>query len=313
MQHIIVFAYIFTILIGVSALTIQWLAGKGEGENHTGRMKPFITMLLVMNVYDFIIYYIDNIIGRPSGNLILSFGDCLMALLVVFWLNVECNLSAMNPAQKLVKMGGKFVAVYLIVWLVAVCFFMEHGWIRLIIDIPLICLLVIGSVSMMLKGRQNGMKPHLLAYKGILTTLITGNYLIYLISESGLLLSTGKNIMDITIFFWLVINAVNLVLMYKKDFAESYLQQTEPVAQTLNLEEAMELVKEKYELTKREVEILTEVYDGKTNTQIAEDLFISESTVKAHIYNIFRKMNVKSRVEAVCQIREEKENSSKSV
>ena len=46
---------------------------------------------------------------------------------------------------------------------------------------------------------------------------------------------------------------------------------------------------------------------GKTNTQIAEDLFISESTVKAHIYNIFRKMNVKSRVEAVCIIREEKE------
>ena len=113
--------------------------------------------------------------------------------------------------------------------------------------------------------------------------------------------------MDITIFFWLVINAANLVILYKKDFVESFLKEDAGTVQSLNLEDAMDLVKQKYELTNREIEILTEVYNGKTNTQIAEDLFISESTVKAHIYNIFRKMNVKSRVEAVCIIREEKE------
>lgn len=308
MQHIIVFAYIFTILIGVSALTIQWLAGKSESEDHSVVMKSFISMLLVMNVYDFVIYYFDNIMNRPSNNLMLSFGDCLIAILVILWLKVESNLGQVAPDNRLVSLGQKFVIGYLIIWLIAVCFCMEYSWIRLIIDIPLICLLVIGSAFLIIKGMQNGEEQKMLIYKGILTFFITGNYLIYLISESGLLLSTGKNIMDITIFFWLVINAANMMLMYKKDFAESYLQQTEPVAQTLNLEEAMDLVKEKYELTKREIEILREVYDGKTNTQIAEDLFISESTVKAHIYNIFRKMNVKSRVEAVCIIREEKES-----
>ena len=307
MQHIIVFSYIFTILIGVSALTIQWLAGKNEEETNASTMKAFISMLLVMNVYDFVIYYVDNIIGRPSGNLMLSFGDCLIAILVILWLKVESNLGDVAPDNRLVGLGKKFVFAYLIIWLVAVCFFIEYSWIRLIIDVPLICLLVIGSATLIIKGRQNGEGKNLLLYKGVLTFFITGNYLIYLVSESGLLLSTGKNIMDFTIFFWLVINAANMVLMYKKDFAESYLHQPEPVAQTLNLDEAMDLVKEKYELTKREVEILKEVYDGKTNTQIAEDLFISESTVKAHIYNIFRKMNVKSRVEAVCIIREEKE------
>ena len=307
MQHIIVFSYIFTILIGVSALTIQWLAGKNEEETNASTMKAFISMLLVMNVYDFVIYYVDNIIGRPSGNLMLSFGDCLIAILVILWLKVESNLGDVALDNRLVSLGKKFVFAYLIIWLVAVCFFIEYSWIRLIIDVPLICLLVIGSATLIIKGRQNGEGKNLLLYKGVLTFFITGNYLIYLVSESGLLLSTGKNIMDFTIFFWLVINAANMVLMYKKDFAESYLHQPEPVAQTLNLDEAMDLVKEKYELTKREVEILKEVYDGKTNTQIAEDLFISESTVKAHIYNIFRKMNVKSRVEAVCIIREEKE------
>lgn len=307
MQHIIVFSYIFTILIGVSALTIQWLAGKGDSVTNSGVMKPFISMLLIMNVYDFIIYYFENIMDRPSNNLMLSFGDCLIAVLVLLWLKVESHIGDVEPDDRLVKLGQKFVGIYLIVWLIAVAFFMEYNWIRLIIDVPLICLLVIGSASLMVKGKQNGEEKSLLIYKGVLTFFITGNYLIYLISESGLLLSTGKNIMDVTIFFWLVINATNMVLMYKKDFVSSYLQPVEPVVQTLNIEDAMELVKEKYELTKREIEILREVYDGKTNTQIAEDLFISESTVKAHIYNIFRKMNVKSRVEAVCIIREEKE------
>ena len=307
MQHIIVFSYIFTILIGVSALTIQWLAGKGDTENNSGITKTFIGMLLVLNVYDFIIYYFDNIMNRPSNNLMLSFGDCLIAILVILWLKVESNLGDVEKGNWLVQLGQKFVAVYLVIWLIAVCFFIEYSWIRLIIDIPLICLLVIGSAFLILQGRQNGEDKIVLIYKGVLTFFLMGTYLIYLVSESGLLLSTGKNIMDITIFFWLVINAANMVMMYKRDFVESYLNQSEPVVQVLDLEDAMALVKEKYELTKREVEILKEVYDGKTNTQIAEDLFISESTVKAHIYNIFRKMNVKSRVEAVCIIREEKE------
>lgn len=307
MQHIIVFSYIFTILIGVSAFTIQWLAGRGETKRGPFGVQLFIFMLLVLNVFDFVIYYFDNIINRSSGNLMLSFGDCLIAILVYLWLQVEVGLSCAQEEHKLIKLGQKFVLVYLAVWLIAVAFFIQHSWIRLLIDIPLICLLVIGSVAIILQGKKDGKEKQILLYEGIITFFLTCNYVTYLVSESGLLLSTGKNIMDITIFFWLVINAANLVILYKKDFVESFLKEDAGTVQSLNLEDAVDLVKQKYELTNREIEILTEVYNGKTNTQIAEDLFISESTVKAHIYNIFRKMNVKSRVEAVCIIREEKE------
>ena len=309
MQHIIVFSYIFTILIGVSAFTIQWLSGRSESNGGTTAMRHFISMLLVLNVFDFVIYYLDNIVNKPSGNLILSFGDCLIAILVYLWLRVEVGVSGVEGEHKLLKLGQRFLIGYLAVWLIAVAFFIEYSWIRLLIDVPLICLLVIGSAAIMLQEKRGGGESLSLLYKGIITLFLAGNYVTYLVSESGLLLSTGKNIMDITIFFWLVINVANLVILYKKDFAESFLKEDTATVQSLNLEDAMELVKGKYELTNREIEILTEVYNGKTNTQIAEDLFISESTVKAHIYNIFRKMNVKSRVEAVCIIREEKEKS----
>lgn len=51
--------------------------------------------------------------------------------------------------------------------------------------------------------------------------------------------------------------------------------------------------------TKREYEILQLLAEGKSNVEIAETLNISEKTVKNHISNIFRKIDVKDRTQAV--------------
>jgi DNA-binding NarL/FixJ family response regulator len=52
-------------------------------------------------------------------------------------------------------------------------------------------------------------------------------------------------------------------------------------------------------LTDREREILRSLTSGGTNRDIAETLSISEKTVKTHLNNIFRKLNVARRLEAV--------------
>ena len=51
-------------------------------------------------------------------------------------------------------------------------------------------------------------------------------------------------------------------------------------------------------LTKREVEILAQVASGMFNKEIANNLGISESTVKNHISNIFKKIDVSDRTQA---------------
>lgn len=51
-------------------------------------------------------------------------------------------------------------------------------------------------------------------------------------------------------------------------------------------------------LTKREYDVLMEISKGKTNNEIAKDLFISEHTVKKHIGNIFSKLHLSNRTEA---------------
>ena len=53
----------------------------------------------------------------------------------------------------------------------------------------------------------------------------------------------------------------------------------------------------KFDLTSREREILGLLYDGCTNQEIAERLFISEGTVKTHAHNIFRKTGCANRVQ----------------
>lgn len=50
----------------------------------------------------------------------------------------------------------------------------------------------------------------------------------------------------------------------------------------------------KYQLTKREVEIIRMVCKEKSTKQIAKDLFLSELTVNTHRRNIFKKLDVKN-------------------
>ena len=52
------------------------------------------------------------------------------------------------------------------------------------------------------------------------------------------------------------------------------------------------------ELTKREMEVLKLIADGLTNRQIADQLFISQNTVKGHVSNIFSKLHLADRTQA---------------
>jgi two-component system NarL family response regulator len=52
------------------------------------------------------------------------------------------------------------------------------------------------------------------------------------------------------------------------------------------------------ELTSRELEVLRQIVDGKSNKEIAHELSISEATVKSHINNILSKLGVSDRTQA---------------
>jgi DNA-binding NarL/FixJ family response regulator len=57
-------------------------------------------------------------------------------------------------------------------------------------------------------------------------------------------------------------------------------------------------------LTPRELEVLHLLVEGRSNRQIAEQLFISGKTVSVHVTNILAKLGVHSRLEAAARARE---------
>ena len=52
-------------------------------------------------------------------------------------------------------------------------------------------------------------------------------------------------------------------------------------------------------LSKREYEVLKEISKGLSNKQIADKLFVSESTVKTHVSNLLVKLDAQRRTQAV--------------
>jgi DNA-binding NarL/FixJ family response regulator len=71
---------------------------------------------------------------------------------------------------------------------------------------------------------------------------------------------------------------------------------TEPINNTKKID---------YSLTQREIELLEQLSKGITYEQIADNLFISYGTVRTHFQNIYKKMQVHNKMEAVNKAKNE--------
>src|SRR6185437_5661660 len=102
---------------------------------------------------------------------------------------------------------------------------------------------------------------------------------------------------DVTDDIWIAVFSllfltIGILLSRKLFLRKVIVTQTAPV--TINQEQ---LVKEG--ISKREAEIMLLMHQGLSNQQIADKLFVSENTIKKHISNIFQKLQVERRTEAV--------------
>ncbi len=81
------------------------------------------------------------------------------------------------------------------------------------------------------------------------------------------------------------------------DSTESILEST--TEQLSNFSAALEELKRVYWLTDREAEVLSLIAQGRSYQKIAETLYVTKSTVQTHVVNLYRKLGVHSKQEAI--------------
>ena len=109
----------------------------------------------------------------------------------------------------------------------------------------------------------------------------------------------GKSVWMLEIFdptgpVMLIIALMVFLFVFREDFSPLYFVQTEedPAG-------SLDIAAEKHRLTVRECEVMKLMYEGCSNPEIAEKLYISRNTVKKHIQSIYEKMGVSNRMELI--------------
>ena len=106
------------------------------------------------------------------------------------------------------------------------------------------------------------------------------------------------SIVVLLIFFYLYRKNSDLELQQKNTEIKNYLVK---ITELKNIKNTS-LNLEKYNLSKREIEVLTHISNGLKNEEISKKMFVSKNTIKTHITHIYAKLDVKNRIQAVRKI-----------
>ena len=155
----------------------------------------------------------------------------------------------------------------------------------LVLEIPILIVMLIHSNKDQDRGRGRISRTfawfYLLRYASILILLP------FLLAPRPVRLLIGMGLFitfNIIPYFW------------SKYFFLAY---AESMSKFIEEKGGLESLYQKYNISRREKEILKLILDGKSNKEIEDTLFISYHTVKNHIYNLYQKLGVKTRYELV--------------
>ena len=308
-NEVILICYVAGLLLGVSGLTVAFLAGRKKKDALNDAFVLFFAGMLVICCYDMIIYYCDYVIGVLSNLKVLRIGNCIIAGTMLLWVNLQSCILEREALKLLDGLVKKYLVFYIAMWMLLTVFLrIEHfytlKWLLLATDVILIVAFMASAVARIIYAAAAGMKIELY-YMILVTAMLLWNYISYFWGETSVYWGNSRFIrepLDLTIVFWLIINAGSLFFAYHKTFITVLDGEDDGMSDRRNLKDRINDVCEQYKLTPRERELMELIYAGMSNKEIAETLFLSESTVKTHIYNIFRKLEVKNRVGVICII-----------
>lgn len=307
MTHIAIFALILSLPLGMAAVFQVWGAYKKYNQRY---FYTFAVMLLVLNasvVLNLVNNYVfANVYTRFASSpaiIIESIYRYLSALANIVWAYifvVFCRKLLMKPPTPLFKRlyfgsGVPLVialTVYFIYSLISVDVFpiLTINYITLflteIVVLWTIIYLLKRNARLEEKGKQQAVR--VLGIAMLASFMLVG---VFSMLHSFGVVSNSALVVTAAIFLWVL---YGMPVFFLKGFMETY---HGPLEKHPSDEHRVEALFKKYNISKREQEIVHLICKGKTNKQIEDELYIALQTVKDHVSRIYHKTGVKNRVQ----------------
>lgn len=310
MGHFLVFAFLLTLLGGVWAAlsALQQYRAQGVG--------LFRSLFQYLVSFDLLVfgcfaarYAHTNLIGEDPT----TYGPAIWvgSALGVFvleigltWtiLRLSCDLRFESPSsilKRLFAISATLIGVSYVIGSTIVTQGGSHRWIVSTHQaVTLFMMIGIGYALLgLILGRHDGLGDEQRRSARRLGWLLLVGFLAL---PASLVLPGGYYLVGFAAgLFWLSCAP----LLWLRRYTGPYLRNVPPDGAS----KVIGMLAEKYNLTRREQEIMALIMEGRSNKEIQDLICVSFSTVKNHVYNMYRKLEVKSRAQLMHLVMVERE------
>ena len=311
MIEVVQLCYIFTILIAISAFSLQYLARRKNlavtNQFIKGRMATlFLALILLFNVCDFLLLFLGTALDIASTDWIYVVENVLEVALAYVLMGMERDYLGKEERKGSATFFAVIAAV--IFWTdttytAGIMITSETVYTAVMVVLNLLPVLTVAVFSvrsrqrLMAVSRQGLTEGYFVIYNLVFMFLCVVATVSIL--DSRTTVDYVGNDKEIYVVFWFLFNLLNFFLVWRSCRTVEELKQ----AEIETPEDTLNRLAENYHLSQREKEIAGLICKGKNNNDIAADLYLSPNTVKVHTSNLYRKLGVKNRVQAVQVLR----------
>ncbi|MFC2135242.1 response regulator transcription factor [Bacteroidota bacterium] len=305
MNIVITFVNLFALFLGIITIGIALRLSKNYRHSFLIYYLYFLVCSVISGFFDWIsfnwIWFLGSNFTSVEVELVYHvFWDLLgfpSALFAAFFLYITLSTLTDHPINQITKK----IILAIIFFLIALSYisislrmldvYNPLGtplWIVFLFFLPIVQLTILfrgfSQISNLKSNHRNYARKFIL--------ILFSGYTVWYI----LMLSTHS----IGIWRHLIIVVFYLALLLPSIFLLKYFNsQMNKTSLTAYSKEKINNFLRGYEFTNREIDVITLILDGKSNQQIADELFISLQTVKNYLSRIYKKLNLKSRLELV--------------
>lgn len=312
--------YTIMCFLSLQAVTLILMIIKHNDSGNTKLLKTtrdFVIVSVILGLFYYITYYREMVLGHFDTPVWGRWLDAVIFYALGWgWVRlVDVIADSPNPGlAKWRKHTGKVFLVLMSLSAFAYIFLLDENyttdalWAEIMVvalEAVLGITVVIFTLAYVLYSFADLPDRISRIYIVIISILINFNNLwnnivvCFVFLEASTLSIMFSKLYGVTSILLLIINFLTVLYIYKKDFSPFFFGEKTEQPKPHSEQEVLDFIAETHRLTERERDVFILAYQGLTNPDIAEKLFISRHTVKRHMHNIFEKLGVSTRMEMI--------------